>query len=122
LEYELDFAVHSWKLGEQMAFESKVGKTVYEALNMFPDEGQEFAVPAAVVAGFAWVAARRADPDVTFDDVADTVTLEDFAAHMESMPEPEPAPLANRAQRRSTAKSSARSATTSTTRQPKSAT
>ncbi len=120
IDFELDFAIHKWSLAEQMAFERAVGMTVYKAYDLLPDEGQEFDVPAAVVAGFTWIAARRKSPDITFDEVANQVSLEDFMEAFERLPEPNP-PLANREQRRSTAKSSARSATTSTTRPRKSA-
>jgi precorrin-4 methylase len=93
--------------------------TVYKAVASMPDEGEEWDVPAAVVVGLAWIAARRKDPDLTFEQVASEVTLEDFMEKAATVVDD--APLANREQKRSTAKSSARSRTTSTTRPKKSA-
>ena len=119
MDFELDFNIHKWPLVDQMDFERKVGMTVYKAVSSMPDEGEEWDVPAAVVVGLAWIAARRSDPELTFEQVASEVTLEDFMAKAATVVDD--APLENREQKRSTAKSSARSRTTSTTRPKKSA-
>jgi hypothetical protein len=119
LDFELDFQIQQWPLAEQIAFEKKVGMTVYKAWDTLPDEGQAFDVPALVVVGFAWIAARRKNHDLTFEQVAEQVSLEDFVTAMEALPEAEP-PLENREQKRASGKSSRPSRSTAATRSSKS--
>jgi hypothetical protein len=123
----IDLDIYKWPLRDRIDFERAAGMTVERAASTLAsaseDEdlvGAALDVPAVVPAAFVWIAARRDEPGLTFDDAAGRFTGEDFFAAIKS--EDEPAPLANRAQKRSTAKSAGPSATTSTTRPRKSST
>jgi len=73
-----------------------------------------------VLTGFVWIAARRKRTGLTFEEAAAAFTADDFMA---GIPEEDESPLAtpNREQRRTTERSSGRSATTSITPRKKSA-
>ena len=123
LHIELDLDIGRWPLLDQMDFEKATKMTVQRAARVMvaaaEDEEAAADIPASVLAGFIWIAARRQKPGLSFEEAAAAFTADDFTA---ALPEDEPAPLPtpNRAQRRTTNKSSARSATTSTTRPSKS--
>lgn len=124
MDITLDFDIYHWKLGERMLFEKVAGMTCERAVALFAkaadDDDAALDVPAVVQAAFVWIAVRRRKPGTTFEEVADSYDGADF---MNAIPEPpEEAPLANRAQRRSTGKSSARSASSSSTPRSKSET
>ena len=127
MDITLDFDIYRWKLAERIAFEKVAGMTCERALSLFAavaegdgvDEEKALDVPAAVHAAFVWIAARRIEPGLTFEQATERF---DGMAFIDAIPEEEPAPLVtpNRAARRSTKKSAAPSATTSTTPPPKS--
>ena len=124
MDITLDFDIYHWKLGERMAFEKATGMTCERAVTLFAKAGEDeeaaLDVPASVQAGFVWIAARRQKPEMTFDQAADCFDGQDF---IDAIPEVDEAdvPLVNREARRTTKKSSGRSATRSTTPPPKSA-
>jgi hypothetical protein len=135
LKIELDLDIGKWPLIDQMDFEKAVKMTVQRAARVMSaaaaDESSSVAeqeaaaeaaadIPAAVLVGFVWIAARRKRPGLTFEEAAAAFTADDF---MDGIPEEDEAPLAtpNREQRRTTGKSSGRSATTSITPRRKSA-
>lgn len=124
LRIELDLDIGKWPLIDQMDFEKAVGMTTQRAARLMvaasEDEDKAADIPAAVLAGFVWVAARKQRPGLTFEEAAGAFSADDFMA---AIPE-EPVPLEaspNRAQRRTTKASSGRSATTSSTPRSKSA-
>ena len=135
LKVELDLDIGKWPLIDQMDFEKAVKMTVQRAAMLMAKAGVEDGaneeekaaaleagadIPAAVLAGFVWIAARRKRAGLTFEEAAAAFTADDFMA---GIPEEDEAPLAtpNREQRRTTGKSSGRSATTSITPRRKSA-
>lgn len=132
LRIELDLDIQKWPLLDKMDFEDKVGMTAERAGQLMAraaaddTDSEEVRakaadaaadIPAKVLVGFVWIAARRQRGGLTFEDAAASFSTDDF---LEAIPEPVPLAPENRAQRRSTAKSKGRSATTSTTRPSKS--
>jgi hypothetical protein len=135
MDIKLDFDVNEWTLDERMDFEDAVKTmTVEQAVQLVSRAGARpdaddaekaaameamFSIPSRIRAAFVWIAARRESPDMTFADAAKSFTGQDFydgiasddedADPLEAVPEP------------TTAKSSARSASTSSTPRRKSA-
>lgn len=120
-ELIIDLDVMRWKLAERIAFERVAHVTVERAATVLvaaaDDEEKAIDIPPLIPAAFMWIAARRKNPGLSFEDAAEMFNAEDFFAAIGDAAETEAEPpLANRAQRRTSAKSAARSATTSTTR------
>ncbi len=127
MELVIDMDIYKWPLRDRIDFEKAAGMTVERAAMKLAAAsgdadmtGPALDIPAVVPTAFIWIAARKQEPGLTFDEAAGRFTGEDFFAAIPA--DEEPAPLANREQRRSTRKSAAPSATTSTTRPRKSST
>ena len=133
----LDFDVNGWTLDERMDFEEVVTTmTVEQAVGLIGKAGVAddatdeqrseamdamFAIPSRVRAAFVWIAARRNDPGLSFADAAKTFTGQDFYdAIQPDGGEADTAPLPE-TPATTTAKSSVRSASTSSTPRRKSA-
>ena len=111
MDIKLDFDVDSWTMSEQMAFEDAAKVTCDQAQILLmkgsaskdSDDGKMllaidslFAVPARVRVAFLWIAARRDDPDLTFEQAVEQFKGEDFmnalkAAGEDDAPLEEPA-------------------------------
>lgn len=121
----IDLDIYRWPFIDRMDFEKVAGMTVERAAKTLADaagnEDVALDVPARVQAAFVWIAARKTEPGLTFDTAAARFDGEAFFDAIHEEDDAPPLATTNRAQRRSTGKSSARSATTSTTRPRKSA-
>jgi len=125
VELVIDLDIYRWPFNDRIDFEKAAGVTVERAVSMLAagaeDDDKALDIPARVQAAFVWIAARKSEPGLSFDEAAGRF---DGRAFFDAIPqgEDEPDPLPeNREQRRTSAKSAARSATTSTTRPRKSA-
>jgi hypothetical protein len=121
----IDLDIYRWPLIDRMDFEKVAGMTVERAVATLAaaadDDEAALDIPARIQAAFVWIAARRGDASLTFEQAAGMFDGQAFFDAIKA-DEEEEVPLAvNRAQRRSTANSSAPSATRSTTRPRKSA-
>lgn len=120
----IDLDLLAYSAGELIDFEAETGIALLSELVQLPtdDEGRIAAsmLSGPMLLGLAWIARRREDPGYSWEQARKEFSVSDL---LDALGEAE-APLApqpNRAQRRASAKSSSRSASSTTGRPKKSA-
>lgn len=79
---ELDFDPAHWTGREFVDYRKAVGEDLSVSMaKIAASDGSS--LPVDAVYGVAWITARRADPDLTYDDILDTVKFGDLIDAME---------------------------------------